>query len=134
MQRNIYQRFTGMAASGEAREAAEGGLMEILNDQQFGAQLPDLDTPGLRRTYTRDGASHFATTSAERGTQDYSATVDLVRIAPMQESSYSVVRAVIYEVRVEATAADGMTAGVEAQVYKIASTQAGTILPRTHAR
>ena len=52
----------------------------------------------------------------------------------MLESSHNTVRAVIYDVTVEATV-DGRTgAGAEAEVFKAASSRVGVIQPRIHGR
>lgn len=120
--------------TGEAREAAEGGLMEVLNDQRLPTMLPDLSSPQLRTQYTPSGQSIYNQPSVHRGARNYSATIDLVRVAPMMESSHNRVRAVMYQVLVDAEAGDGSRAGVEAEVYKIASARAGVIQPRSHAR
>lgn len=118
----------------EAREAAEGGLMEILNDQGLAAVLPQPDTPNLEATYAPPAQSIFDNPSVYRGQRSYDARVRLVRIAPMLESSHSVVRAVMYEVQVDAQSADGTTAGVEAEVYRVTASQSGIIQPRLHGR
>lgn len=118
----------------EAREAAEGGLMEVMNDQRLSEMLPDLATPSLRRAYTPSGQSVFSGGSAHRTNRAYTANIQLVRIAPMTESSHNVVRAVLYEVEVESISDNGASAGVEAEVYKVATARAGVLQPRNHAR
>lgn len=120
--------------SAEAREAAEGGLMEVLNDQRLSQTLPDFETPNLRATYTPPSSSIFNAASDHRAVRAYTANIELIRIAPMSESSHNVVRAVLYQVQVESKAADGVTAGVEAEVYKVATARPGVIQPRSHAR
>lgn len=120
--------------SAEAREAAEGGLMEVLNDQRLSDHLPDFTTPDLTRAYTPTGGSVFNAGSNHRSAREYSAEIQLLRVAPIAESSHNVVRAVLYQVQVESEGADGITAGVEAEVYKVATARAGVIQPRTHAR
>ena len=118
----------------EARETAQGGLMELMNDQRLSAILPTPDTPQLSASYTPATSSLFDNASVYRSARDYQAEVRLVRVAPMLESSHNVVRAVMYEVRVDAEGAEGAGAGVEAQIYKVTSSQSGIIQPRTHAR
>lgn len=118
----------------EAREAAEGGLMEMLNDQRLGAVLPDFSTQNLTATYTPPSNSVFDGTSVHRSTRDYSARIDLIRVAPMAESSHNVVQAVLYQVQVESVSMHGNSAGVEAEIYKVATTRPGVIQPRSHAR
>lgn len=118
----------------EAREIAEGGLMEVLNDQGLAEVLPTMETPGLHADYAPSSASVFANPSLVRSHGEYDADIDLVRVAPMLESSHTTVRAVMYQVRVRAEAADGTSAGVEAEVYKVTSSSSGIIQPRAHAR
>lgn len=118
----------------EAREAAEGGLMEILNDQGVMVRLPSTDTPGLAMKYAPSSFSRFGARDNGKGVRDYTADIRLVRVTPLLESSHSVVRAVVYDVRVEATQASGAGAGVHAEVYKIATGSPGYVAPRQHAR
>lgn len=118
----------------EAREAAEGGLMEVLNAQGLSYMLPEADTPNLEVQYTPPAQSVFDNPTVYRGRRSYDATIRLVRMAPMLESSHSVVRAVLFEVAVDAEAGDGTTAGVEAEVYRVVSSQSGMIQPRVHGR
>ena len=118
----------------EAREAAEGGLMEIINDQTVMGLLPTTDTPGLAIQYTPSSYSRFGADDYGKGSRDYTADIRLVRVTPLLESSQSVVRAVVYDVRINATQTSGAGAGVHAEVYKIATGSPGYVAPRTHAR
>ena len=118
----------------EAREAAEGGLMEILNDQTTMASLPTPDTPGMSIQYKPSADSRFGGKDYGKGTRGYSADIRLVRITPILESSQSVVRAVVYDVRVDALQTSGAGAGVHAEVFKIATGSPGYVAPRAHAR
>lgn len=118
----------------EAREVAEGGLMEVLNDQRLSSMLPDPSTPLLHQSYTPSAASLYNSPSVHHGARSYTAGIDLVRVAPMMESSHSVVRAVLYQVQVRGQAGDGTQAGLEAEIYKVGSARSGVIQPRTHAR
>lgn len=115
----------------EAREVAEGGLMEVLNDQEVMANLPGLGLGNLRREHHSAPGGHLYEGA---GSKRYSATIELVRIAPMLESSHMAVRAVVYQVDVTGHAADRASAGVQAEVYKVASARPGMIQPRMHAR
>lgn len=118
----------------EARLAAEGGLMELMNDQDILGIMPTPDDPSSSTTYTPATDSHFADEESRYGELSYQAEIRLVRIAPMLESSHNTVRAVIYDVTVEATV-DGRTgAGAEAEVFKAASSRVGVIQPRIHGR
>ena len=117
--------------SREAREVAEGGLMEVLNDQDVMNRLPTLDTPDLAIQVSPHEDSAFGGADAEGR---FEGRVELVRLAPMLESSHGTVRAVVYEVSVEGEVAGGQSARVEAEVFRVASTRAGVVQPRLHAR
>lgn len=119
----------------EAFQTAEGGLMEVINDQEVMSLLPTTASADLRVQYTPRSDSAFFGSSRNRSAQDYEATVELVRVVPMTESSHSVVRAVVYEARVDAEVAEGKgAASLQAEVYKVSSTKTGLIQPRVHAR
>ncbi len=113
----------------EARVAAEGGLMELVNDYAVMGTMPDLTTPNLRLVRTPSANSQFVGEG-----RDYQARIDLVRIAPMMESSHQIVRAVIYEVNVEGQAGDGANARVQAEVFRVAAVRSGIVQPDLHAR
>lgn len=118
----------------EARATAEGGLMEVLNDHNTMESLPTLSSPNLKATYTVDADSNFAGSSPFRGTGQYTADFQLVRVAPLLESSHNVVRAVVYEVNVESQMDSGSSARVQAEVYRVVASKAGVVQPRMHAR
>lgn len=118
----------------EAREAAEGGLMEIINDQSVMGLLPTPTTPGMAIQYTPTSYSLFGAADRGKGVRNYTADIQLVRVTPLLESSQSVVRAVVYDVRVNAIQTSGAGAGVHAEVYKIATGSPGYVAPRQHAR
>ena len=118
----------------EARETAYGGLMEIMNDQGLSARLPEPETAGMKTAYQPSADSLFDRESLYRSQRSYQAEIRLLRVAPMVESSHNTVRAVMYEVRVDAEGPEGSAAGVEAQIYKVVSSQSGIIQPRTHGR
>lgn len=111
-----------------AREAAEGGTMELLNDQQALNDLPTFDSPGL--TAAIDPLSD----SAFQGGQTYRAKVSLVRVVPMAESSLSRVTAVVYRLDVAGQGPDSTRAGIESEIYRTATTRPGVILPKNHAQ
>ena len=117
-----------------SRLAAEGGLMELLNDQEVLGALPLFDTANMRSSHQPTTSSLFGRDSIGGGSRQFSADVELVRQVPMLESSHNVVRALVYDVRVEAVAEYGNTAGIQAEVFRIAASQPGIILPRMHAR
>lgn len=118
----------------EGRMAAEGGLMEFMNDLDVLALMPSPDDPGMKSTYNSSVDSHFGREGSPYGKLEYQAEVQLIRVAPMLESSHNSVRAVIYEVTVESTVDGRMGASVEAEVFKVASSKIGIVQPRMHGR
>jgi hypothetical protein len=119
----------------EAKDAAEGGLMEALNDRATMSVLPTFTTPNLTSSYTVSSGSRFSgPASASRAAGTYNASFALVRMAPLLESSHTVVRAVIYQVDVEAKLDNGAASAVEAEVYRVVSAKSGAVQPRIHAR
>ncbi len=117
-----------------SRQAAEGGLMELLNDQDVLNALPTLSTTDLRSTHAPTSNSIFGQVHQVHGDRAFDAEVELVRTVPMLESSHSVVRALVYNVRVRARTGDGGTSRIEAQVFRVAANKPGTVQPRLHAR
>lgn len=120
--------------SEEARETAEGGLMEVLNDHTTMETLPTPSSTNLKASYTVPSDSDFSGQSAARGSGQYTAEFQLVRMAPLLESSHNVVRAVVYEVNVESQMESGAAARVQAEVYRVVASKPGVVQPRTHAR
>ncbi len=117
-----------------SREAAEGGLMELLNDQDVLANLPTMETTQLKATHQPSTSSVFGNAHAVKGDRDFDADVELIRQVPLLESSHSVVRALVYDVRIEARTGDGGTSRIEAEVFRISASKPGTVQPRMHAR
>ena len=119
-----------------AREAASGGLMEFLNDHRALDVLPTPATPQLRASYNPQTGSFFSKESDENaGQRSYNAEIQLLRIVPMLESSHGIVRAVVYDVHIEAEVDSGLTSGrVRAETFKVSSAKPGLVLPRRHAR
>ncbi|MEQ8275159.1 MAG: hypothetical protein RMA76_43770 [Deltaproteobacteria bacterium] len=118
----------------EARITAEGGLMEFMNDLDVLTLMPSPTDTEMKSSYQAASDSHFGREDSPYGSLQYQADIQLVRIAPMLESSHNSVRAVIYEVTVESTIDGRVGAGVEAEVFKIASSKIGVIQPRMHGR
>ena len=115
--------------SHEARFGAEAAAMEVLNDEDLGPMLPGYSTSALKSTYLNSNNSAFG------GHVTYEATVSLVRDTPIHESSLTVTRAFLYEVRLEAEVGNGnATDEVNAEIYKVFTVPAGTVLPDSHAR
>lgn len=101
----------------EARAAAEGGLMESLNDARVIERLPEKAGGKSRIQLTGPSKSMFA--EDETVSASYEADLTLVRTAPMLESSQRRVRAVLYEVRVHGETSTGESADVEALIYRV---------------
>ncbi|MGF1511891.1 MAG: hypothetical protein ACFB9M_20545 [Myxococcota bacterium] len=113
----------------ESRLQAEGGLMEMMNDQRLLEALPDYASNSLSAEMTPPDDSMFT-----HGSASYEAQVRLIRLAPLLESSQSKLQAVVYELVVDAQ--DGLDgqAGVRAEIYKFASKNNGLIQESKHAR
>ena len=110
----------------EAREVAEGALMEIINDEDTPNRLPMLDAPNLRVEHTAGTNSPFS---------DNTATAELLRIVPITESSHTYSRAIVHEISVESDVAHGESGfEVSAEIYRTASFRPGMVLPRRHSR
>jgi hypothetical protein len=116
----------------EARQIAEGAVMEVINDQDTPNQLPPLDDSDLTRTYQASSATAF---SDPRQGINFEAELRLIRIVPLAESSMNQTRAIVHEVTTRGTAGHG-DASVElrTEIYRVVAFQPGTVLPRRHAR
>lgn len=116
----------------EAREVAEGALMESINDVRTPTLLPGLDDTDLESTYSALSSSPFYQTS---GGRKFDAKYRLLRLAPLNESSYSQSRAIVYEVEIQASASNGDSSSeLRTQIFKTVSLSPGIILPARHAR
>jgi len=115
-----------------ARELAEGGLMEIINDGALPATAPSISSPSLSVPYPPPAGSRFVD-PAEAKT--YTGEVNLLRLVPLSESSQGLTRAVVYEVGVTSSYRDGQsTAELNAEIYRVVSWAPGTVLPSRHYR
>lgn len=112
-----------------AREAAEGGAMELLNDSVALEDLPDYTTDKLRSEVPVASGSDFGGDG-----QAYKASVSLVRIVPLAESSQSRVNAIVYSLDVTGQGSGSTRAGVQAEIYRIATSRNGVIRPTIHGR
>lgn len=134
---NTEQQIIGLVRlSKEARFGAESAAREVLNDEDLPSMLPAYSTPDLVSTYVKSPGSRFDR-AATLGLSElsYEAEIALVRDVPIRESSLSVTRAFLYEVRVESEVAGGAGSDeVTAEVFKVFTVPAGTVLPDTHAR
>jgi len=114
----------------DAREVAEGALMEIINDEDTPNRLPMLDAPNLRVEHTAGTNSPFSD-----NTRRVTATAELLRIVPITESSHTYSRAIVHEISVESDVAHGESGfEVSAEIYRTASFRPGMVLPRRHSR
>ena len=116
----------------EAREVAEGAVMEVVNDLDTPSLLPSIGDGSLTNDYAPRPDSPFSDPVSRR---DYSARVSLLRVAPLGESSHAWSRALVYEVEVTAKINDGeSTAEVRSEVFKTVAFEPGIVLPRRHYR
>ncbi|MFO0725475.1 MAG: hypothetical protein U1E65_16950 [Myxococcota bacterium] len=115
----------------EARQVAEGAVMEAINDQDTPNQLPPLDDSDLTRAYQPTSATPFAV--RDRGLS-YDAQFRLIRVVPLAESSMNQTRAIVHEIAATGNAGNGETAvDVRTEIYRVVAFQPGTVLPRRHA-
>jgi hypothetical protein len=131
------QRMVGLSRiSMDSVNAAEGGFMEVLDDNSLSGALPDFQTPSMSYTYSPSSQSVFnVSASSGQPQESYTATVRLVRTAPLQESGINLVRAFIYEVQVESNVNSGQqTSEVDGEVFRVFSLPVGTVLPAMYAR
>lgn len=116
----------------DATEIAEGGVMEVIDDDNIADKLPDFSTAGLSATYAPAGSSPWNDTALRRS---YAAQLRFMRVAPMQESSQSWSRALIYEIDSIGSTNEGDTTDeVAMEVFRTITIPAGTLLPRIHAK
>ena len=114
----------------DARELAEGAVMEFVNDLDTPEQLPMFDDNDLSIRYTPPTASAF-----DRRKGEYTVDVALVRVVPLAESSAIQSRALVYEVdAVGAVGRGDAHFDVRTEIFRIVSYKPGTVLPRRHAR
>ena len=116
----------------EAREIAEGGVNEVINDIALPASLPDLDSANLCSNYVVPPGRVSPFLGQNRS---YGATIGLMRIAPLPESSHGHARAMVYEIGVVSQYRGGVsTADIRAEVYRPIARDPGVLLPDKHCR
>ena len=114
----------------DARELAEGAVMEFVNDLDTPEQLPMFDDNDLSIRYSPPTSSAF-----DRRKGEYTVDVALVRVVPLAESSAIQSRALVYEVdAVGAVGSGDAHFDVRTEIFRIVSYKPGTVLPRRHAR
>jgi Tfp pilus assembly protein PilX len=120
----------------QAREVAEGALMEVANDTATADLLPSLTDSELVKPYEPSANSAYVgDLDNVRSAQDYDATISHVRFVPVVESSISYITAMVYEVRTDARVAGGRaTQEIHAEAYRVVGLPSGKVLPRMHAR
>lgn len=115
----------------EAKALADSAVFEIANDQRTGPMLPDFTSDTMSVTVRPATNSVLAA----RSDRDYDGTIRLLRFVPLGESSQSWSRALVYELSIEASAANGdATDAVRTEVYKTVAVPSDTVFPRRHAR
>lgn len=112
-----------------AKEAAEGGFFEMVNDTETPDLLPTLNHATLRESYTTSPQSVFI---AEN--ESYEGNFELLRIVPMAESSHTLTRAVVHGMHARGRSGSRASADVDVEIYRVMAYRPGTIFPRRHAR
>jgi hypothetical protein len=120
----------------QAREVAEGALMEVANDIEVGVNLPGVDSEEIEISYTPSNASAYVNKdNGMRSDETYEATISHVRFVPVLESSITRITAIVYEIDTSAVVNDGGgSQQLEAEVYRVVALPTGKVLPRVHAR
>ncbi|MCK6545022.1 hypothetical protein L6R52_04085 [Myxococcota bacterium] len=115
----------------EAKALADSAVFEVANDQRTGPLLPDFTSHTMAVTVR----PHTGSVLASRSDRSYEGSIRLLRFVPLGESSQSWSRALVYELSIDATAANGdATDAVRTEVYKTVAVPADTVFPRRHAR
>jgi hypothetical protein len=117
------RRFT------RAKEAAVGGLFEMMNDVETPDNLPNLNHSTLREDYVAPAASAF-NVQPER----YEGRFELLRIVPLSESSHTLTRAVVHGLHTTGRSGTRASSDIDVEIYRVMAYRPGTILPRKHAR
>lgn len=113
----------------EARDTAEGGVSEILNDLDFVANYPTLNSATMLTNYNTAG-SQFV-----RDGRTYTGSVRLLRVGPPTESSLEQTRVITYEVRADASvSAQSANAEVVAEVLRTIAYPKGWTPDERHFR
>lgn len=116
----------------EAREVAEGAVLEVVEDATTPDLYPALSDPKLRATYPAAASSPFA---SGRGRRSYTAAIELVRVVPLSESSIVHTRGIVYEVSATGDILDGDSRFTAAsEIVRSIAVRPGLIMPRRHAR
>lgn len=87
----------------EARDTAEGGVSEILNDLDFVSRYPGLAGTSLSVDYDTSGSRVVDPNTRKT----YNGSVRLLRVGPPTESSLEQTRVITYEVRALANVNNG---------------------------
>ncbi len=135
----MEMRIIGMVRhSAQAEQVADGALMEVINDNNFDDYAPSFNDSTLKKVYTPSTDSSYASSSylsTGYSQQSYTATIELIRSAPVFETSTQLFRAFVYEVSARGDVESGKaTRAVKAETFKEFAFPTGTVLPRRHAR
>lgn len=112
-----------------AKEAAEGGFSEMVNDTETPDLLPTLNHSTLREDYKAPAASVFI-----QEFERYEGNFELLRIVPMAESSHTLTRAVVHGLHTTGRSGSRASADLDVEIYRVMAYRPGTIFPRRHAR
>ncbi len=101
-----------------------------------GVYMKDPDNVfGIRAPLDESNSALAKFTAAPRSQENYEATIDIVRVVEVPDTSLTVTRAVVYEVNTSASVAGGdVYRAVSAEIYKKSSAQPGSLLPTQHFR
>lgn len=112
-----------------AKESAEGGLSEMLNDVETPDNLPGLSHATLTEDYVPPTQSPFIESA-----EGFEGRFELLRIVPLSESSHTLTRAVVHGLHTRGRSGPRASAEVDVEIYRVMAYRPGTILPRRHIR
>jgi hypothetical protein len=118
-------------SNAETMIAAEGAAVELLEDSQLSAMLPGFETATLAAAYDPPpGSPYVLTVDGNK----YTANIELLRFAPISESSASWSRGIVYEITTTAAQQHGeANREVKVLARKTVAVPIGTVFPRRHA-
>lgn len=120
-----------MRLSHEARDLTEAGLMEVVGDEQLATYLPSITGENPTVNYYPSSYSPFKLGS----NGGYQASISYIKNVPVRESSFGIVRGLIFEVSATGESdTNQANAAVTAEIYRLVGYPTGVVLPRNHAR
>jgi hypothetical protein len=118
----------------QARDSAEGGAMEVINNVATSVVMPDLGAPMTALSVNAPAPANTPFVDPVVG-NSYKVKINLLRVAPMSESSFAWTRATVYEIDSQSSFHNGDSqAAVRAEVYKAVAFEPGTVMPNKHYR